>query len=84
MARGESCWKCERRKAESMGNDGRLLVVVVVTASIVLVDCDPMATTGEADDASPWVDVTASKGGARGWNGIFFGVCRSQVLTFRS
>jgi hypothetical protein len=57
-----------------MGNDGRLLVVVVVTASIVLVDCDPMATTGEADDASPWLGVAASKSVARGCNGIVLGV----------
>jgi len=56
-----------------MGNDGR-----------VLVDCGVMAAADDADDASPYIGVAASKGGARGWNCIVFGVCRSQVLTFRS
>jgi hypothetical protein len=74
-ARGESCWNCDRRKAESMGNDGRVLVAVVgVTAAIVLVDCDAKAATEEADDASSCIDVAASRGGARGRNGIAFGV----------
>jgi hypothetical protein len=68
-----------------MGNDGRVLfAVVVVAAAMVLVDCGAMAAADNADDASPYIGVAASKGGARGWNCIVFGVCRSQVLAHRS
>lgn len=48
------------------------MIAVIVVAVVSLV-CDAKAFVDDADDASPRIDITFSKGALRGWNDIVGG-----------